>query len=234
VEDALLAATPEDVEWVVLSPVIPFGTHHALCGVDQNRVLSAVRGVEVAADTTVGLALEAAARRRRRRVEDPGAAVSLASFQRVTRGQQFEGADSFGHFALSGLVTTGRGAAGFRSRALDLHVGVTVEALSRLGMARIVVSLSDFTGGALARVVRDVAGGYAGHRRVEIVDAPERTRARGYYADLAMLFEVEHEGVLVEVGDGGMVDWSARLLNDAKERMMISGLGLDRLALLSS
>jgi hypothetical protein len=40
--------------------------------------------------------------------------------------------------------------------------------------------------------------------------------------------------VLVEVGDGGMVDWSARLLNDAKERMMISGLGLDRLALLSS
>jgi len=94
--------------------------------------------------------------------------------------------------------------------------------------------LSDFTWGALARVVRDVAGGYAGHRRVEIVDAPERTRARGYYADLAMLFEVEHEGVLVEVGDGGMVDWSARLLNDAKERMMISGLGLDRLALLSS
>jgi hypothetical protein len=33
------------------------------------------------------------------------------------------------------------------------------------------------------------------------------------------------------VGDGGDVDWTARLTSNSKERCVISGLGVDRLAL---
>jgi hypothetical protein len=33
-----------------------------------------------------------------------------------------------------------------------------------------------------------------------------------------------------EVGDGGFVDWTARLCGNRKERLLISGYGVDRLA----
>jgi hypothetical protein len=34
----------------------------------------------------------------------------------------------------------------------------------------------------------------------------------------------------VDVGDGGFVDWTQRLLGNRKERLLISGIGIDRLA----
>jgi hypothetical protein len=34
----------------------------------------------------------------------------------------------------------------------------------------------------------------------------------------------------VEVGDGGIVDWTQRLVGSRKERLMTSGLGIERLA----
>jgi hypothetical protein len=37
--------------------------------------------------------------------------------------------------------------------------------------------------------------------------------------------------LMLEVGDGGDVDWTARLTSNSKERCVISGLGVDRLAL---
>jgi len=33
-----------------------------------------------------------------------------------------------------------------------------------------------------------------------------------------------------EIGDGGFTDWTARLLSNEKERVLIAGYGLDRLA----
>jgi hypothetical protein len=34
----------------------------------------------------------------------------------------------------------------------------------------------------------------------------------------------------MEVGDGGFVDWTARLLGNRRERLLISALGVDRLS----
>lgn len=36
-----------------------------------------------------------------------------------------------------------------------------------------------------------------------------------------------------EVGDGGFVGWTRDLLSNGKERLLISGLGVDRLAALA-
>ena len=38
-------------------------------------------------------------------------------------------------------------------------------------------------------------------------------------------------GEWFEYGDGGLVDWGARLVGSAKERMMISGMSIDRIAI---
>jgi hypothetical protein len=54
---------PGDVEIIDLSPLPPLGTTSILTTVNQNNVVSTVRNVEVAADTTNLLALECAKQR---------------------------------------------------------------------------------------------------------------------------------------------------------------------------
>jgi len=59
---------------------------------------------------------------------------------------------------------------------------------------------------------------------------PERTSGRGYYTDLVFHVHAQsHSGKWLELVDGGMVDWTQRLLSDAKERLLISGIGSERL-----
>jgi hypothetical protein len=64
-EDLVASCLPEDFELVTFAPLVPLGTHSALGTVSQDKIVTAVRACEVAADCTNALALEAAARRAR-------------------------------------------------------------------------------------------------------------------------------------------------------------------------
>ena len=72
---------------------------------------------------------------------------------------------------------------------------------------------------------------------VQVADAPGREGGRAYYRCLC--FKVfarfaDSTGALgdpVEISDGGFTDWTAKLLGNRKERLLISGHGLDRLAI---
>lgn len=233
-ETILAAHFPPGTEEMALSPLAPFGAHAAVAGVDQNRVVSTIRGNEVAADPTVVLAVEASRRRSSLLVDDPTSTelVCLAAFQRVTRAQQFEGKRSFAHFQLAGMVSAGRdtGNEGFERTAISLHVAHIAEALTAIGCERIEILVTDFTGGKLGSVMEAVAASTATNT-VAVVAFPDRTRARNYYTDCAIEVRVEIAGEWVEVGDGGMVDWSQRLVASRKERMMTSGVSVERLAL---
>ena len=57
-----------------------------------------------------------------------------------------------------------------------------------------------------------------------------RQRGRGYYRDLCFKVNAHVCGALVEIGDGGFTDWTRKLAASNKERLLISGIGLDRLA----
>ena len=145
-EDAMLAALPAGFEVLTLAPVLPLGAHSAVATVDPRNVVATVRGSEVAADPTNGLALEAAARRRRALRADPrsAAVVRLAALQRVTRAQQFTGPVSFAHFGLLGLVTAGRDTGGhaFERAAVAEHLRFAADGLARLGAARVRLELT--------------------------------------------------------------------------------------------
>lgn len=180
-EDRALAALKGDVEVVQLAPLAPLGTCSSMSTVDQNKVVSTIRGNEVAADPTNALALEAAVRRRAGRQT-----VRLAAIQRVVRAQVFDGARSFVHFTLFARVSAWRGRDD--EKHLDEHLSL----------------------------LREVC------QPAEI----RQTHKPVYYSGSS--FKVFRDGV--EMGDGGFVDWSRRLLSDRKERMLISGIGLDRVA----
>ena len=61
---------------------------------------------------------------------------------------------------------------------------------------------------------------------------PARTSGRGYYEGACFkIYATDRSGNEMEVGDGGLTDWTQKLISDRKERLLISGLGVDRLCL---
>jgi hypothetical protein len=127
------------------------------------------------------------------------------------------------HFSLCGLVTAGRtsGQRRFEASMLPVHVQAVVTMAAAAGATDLVVHHTDL-GAALEGTLRGIAG-------AAVVDDPHRTSGRGYYRDACFKVHGTVGGVEVELADGGFVDWTARLLGDAKERLLVSGLGLDRL-----
>lgn len=204
-EDRLLAALPSSFSVLGLAPVAPLGTCSAVAEMDQNNILSTMRGTEVAADPTNALALEAALLRQAGPDD-----VRLAAVQRVVRAQLFGGAGRFAHFTLFAAVSAGRdrGSLAFEHEHFAEHIAFLREACGDVEF-RVTVLDPQF------EVVRG--------------DLPaEPSRRTGYYQGLC--FKVFRDGV--EIGDGGFVDWTARLTGNRKERLLISGVGVDRLATL--
>ena len=62
---------------------------------------------------------------------------------------------------------------------------------------------------------------------------PNAQPPRGYYPSLCFKLCVLDNDEEVEVGDGGLVDSTRALVGSNKERLMISGLSLERLAALT-
>ncbi|MFJ7216752.1 hypothetical protein [Amycolatopsis sp. NPDC098790] len=218
VEDALIGAAAS-FELVALSPLAPLGTHSAVAGLAQHRVVPTGRGTEVAADPTAGLALEAAVRRASASV------VRLATVQRVVRAQRVP-TGLFAHFSLFGAVTAGRdtGNLAFERAALAEHAELVVAACRALGA----------TEASLGVTVLDPRfEGLLDEVGVPVHPFPEREGGRGgYYEGLCFKVYAAFGGSLAEVGDGGFTPWTRKLTGNAKERLMTSGLGVDRLATL--
>jgi hypothetical protein len=235
-EDRLLQALPGEFEVLTPAPLAPLGTHSVLATVDQNKVVTTVRGSEVAADPTNALALEAADRRHGELARDPGSArpVRLAALQRVVRAQQFAGPGFSAHFTILGLATAGRDTGNLafdRQHALE-HLRFAGNAVRALcgGRAEIRLTVLDPRFAAVAEALHDGLRNIPG---VKVVDDPHRASGRGYYQGLCFKVFLAADGERaepVEIGDGGFVGWTRDLLANGKERLLISGFGVDRLA----
>jgi len=233
-EDVLLSALPDGFETLVLAPVLPLAAHSAVASVDPRKVIATIRGGEVAADPTNALALEAADRRSRALAADPRSTtlVRLAATQRVVRAQHFEAAPGrLAHFQLFGLVTAGRDTGGraFEQRHLAEHLQCAVRAISAVGAERIEVRLTGLDE-ASAPILERTREALAGQPGVHVLDDPGRTTGRGYYTGVCFKVYATIAGELLEIADGGFVDWTAQLTGNRKERLLISGLGVDRLS----
>ncbi|HEX5405837.1 MAG TPA: hypothetical protein VFX16_26475 [Pseudonocardiaceae bacterium] len=231
IEDRLISLLPNGFEPVTLAPVVPLGTHSAVGTVHQDQVVTTIRGTEVAADATNGLALVAADRRRGALRTDP--VVRLATLQRVVRAQRFDGAGRFAHFGLLGMVSAGRdtGDLAFERQHVVEHTRFLMTTLLAIGGDRAELRLTVAeprlvpVGDAVRAAMAELAG-------VTVVDDPDRPAGRGYYAGLCYKAFVVRGDVATEIADGGLVDWTGLLLGNRKERLVISGAGIEGLATL--
>ena len=220
-----------------LAPVAPLGTTAALTGRGQAGVLATDRTLEVVGDTSGVLALEAAIRRQAAS-DDAGrsdAVVRLAARSRVLRTQPFR-EPYRQHFELLGLCTAGRTAPafGFEAAALIEQVGFQVAlAIAVCGAGgRVRVEIADLDRPGRPTRLEDLVCEplRARHPAALIEIDPARTRGAGYYAGAAFRIAADIGGTETEFSDGGLVDWSQRLLGDRRERLVVSGLGVEQLA----
>jgi hypothetical protein len=239
-EQLVWSLLPDGYQGLELSPLCPLGTNSAVATVDQNKVVTTVRNTEVVADTTNVLALECAVRRRRLRA-DPATRnelVGLVASQRQVRAQAFGGSREWAHFRLVGLVAGGRsrGLLDFESEALRQHLTYLV---TLLGRARpdwhVRVALTDLCGQAEMLNARVSTALTEQFPDATLGMDTNRASGRGYYVDACYkLFATDRDGTETELGDGGCTTWSRQLLSDEKERLVIGGLGVERILLPSA
>ena len=206
-ERVALSLVPDDFERVDLSPLAPLGSGSVLAGVSQDWAVATARGTEAVADVTNVLALEAALSRRKWRDE-----TKLYACERVVRPQAADDPARLAHFRLLGLCTAGRGERwqDWETRNATEHLAFYWKLLADLGVTGAEIRL----GGGL---------------ELEVA-ATSDPQERPYYA--GGWFSIDVDGA--NVADGGFVDWTQKLLSDRKERCLISGVGIERLASLTA
>ena len=238
IERAFVGILPEDFEPLTLSPVAPLGSCASVATVSQHKVVSAERGTEVMADPTNVLALECALRRRNLLREDPRSRslVSLAAVARVVRAQSLDGPDLVPHFGIAALCTSGRdeGSWRFELRALLEHMGTLADWIREIDPeAPVEFQLTPLSGAPPEELLRGevMEPLCARHPQASASFDSDRPTGRGYYRSIC--FKV-HTRILgsesFEIGDGGDTDWTAQLLSNRKERLLITGAGTERVA----
>jgi len=134
-------------EMIDLSPVCVLGTNSVLAGISQNTVLSALHDMEVLADPTTALALEAV--RRKDQELEYGDILRLASCARSLRLQNFQSNSVLSsHFMALGLISAGKDTWNrtFEIKELQTHVESSLKILTSIkgeALQKITVYYSD-------------------------------------------------------------------------------------------
>jgi hypothetical protein len=237
-EQVAFAHLPQEFQAIALSPVCPLGTISSLTALDQNWVLSTARNTEVVSDSTNVLALECALRRRELLRKDPksNVPVHLAASHRLLRAQRFERPELVSHFSAFALCSAGRdqGNLQFEMVAFKQHIGFFMTALRAYLGSRVPLQclVSDFYQEPREALVGAelLAPLNAEFENFDCLFNGQRSSGRGYYLDLCYkIYAVDSSGKRYELVDGGSVDWTQKLLSSKKERLIISGLGTERL-----
>lgn len=211
---------------VELSPAAQLGSCSVVATVDQHKVISALRSTEMLADATNALALHlAAAIRENARARE--SVSRLCTVHRHIRTQPFpKGYNQ--HFKIGCMVRSGvdTGSHVFECESLLEQLDILVGMVSGLGALRVVLKRRGGYGEGnllVERVVAHLAAGMAG---VEVV-REDRPAENDYYKGIQFKLYLEAGGRSWEIADGGFVDWTQQLLENRKERLLISGFGLE-------
>lgn len=232
--DLLKLAAGLGFEPVQLSPVAPLGTASVMGKVDQNKIISALRGTEVVSDATNLLALHACDTiRSGGEPHKRTGCLRYCTTHRHVRAQHFGDAPGMlPHFHLYGMVTSGRdtGSYGFEREAFWEHAAA-YRAIFRQAFDSEIELIFSVRGGyadAEGLVSRIIAHGEEHYGDVK-TSMGKANPHNGYYEGMQFTVKTTIRGQDYMIGDGGFVDWTKQLLGSKKERLLISAIGLDRL-----
>ena len=222
-----------------LSPVSPLASCSSIAMVNQDRVISASRNVEVTSDATNILALEAALQRKNILVEAKNISknIHLSASHRVIRSQLFDNKNYTPHFKLFNLCSAGRdqGDKKFEINAAILHleyyISLFYKVLDMSRTRRILIRLLNFNkgnellkGGILKHFAKNE------HEKIEFMVDQKDVNGINYYEDLRIMINVTNsQNQTFHIVDGGFTDWTRKILSDKKEKLLTSCIGTELL-----
>lgn len=211
-------------EPVILSPVAPLGTCSAMAHVDQNNVLTALRGTEVLADATNVMALFLAEKFRQQ--QDSNTVIRLSSVHRHIRCQHFKNPNYSAHFSVCCMVSSGldTGNYDFEIDEINKHIRILLDLLAEFDKKYLSIKFYLKKNALLFREklinTREVIWW---DLPCEFVD----DFASDYYHLVQFKIFYHSQNLTLDIADGGLVDWTRRILSNNKHRMCISALGLE-------
>jgi hypothetical protein len=217
-----------------LAPVCPLGTCSIIATAHQNKVVSALRGTEVVADATNVLALESAVRRQRDGF--PGETLHFSAVHRHVRAQEVPDMPGYSpHFSVLGLTSAGRdiGSFDFEKENLWRHIHFYQSFLGeKMRISPIKLRLISLDGKGGNNRMFDMMHGFLQEKLfdldIEVTAAARKEQA--YYCGVQFKIVIpNHGGGEMEIADGGFTDWTRQLTGNGKERLLISGIGLELL-----
>lgn len=208
---------------VTLSPLAPLGNCSAMGPVHQNKVVSALRGTEVVADATNMLALIIAAAFQK---GNKGIRKYAATHRHV-RGQYFTNPAFTAHFSVCCMATGGQdqGHFSFECRQLVEHITTYTDFLAR-----------EFENDDLVIKLYLKDHQRVFHEKLDSCIQPFKNcyqvdivheSGNAYYQLLQFKVFLKHKGNSIDLADGGFVDWTQQLLQNKKQRLLISGVGIE-------
>jgi len=229
---------PEGFRAIELSPVSPIGSVSRIAPISQDWVLTTIRNMEVVADPTNVLALECALRRQEFIQSEPinATPVHLACSHRVVRAQRYRSSAALQHFRLFSLCSAGRttGNLRFEIHATTKHIRFYLESLrdflgSDIPLRVNIIDLSpdSHDDAIFSALLENLKNEFDD---VDIGLEKAQTRGTEYYGELRFhVYASLARGHELELVDGGDTNWTQKFLNNAKERLIISGIGSERL-----
>lgn len=217
-----------------LSPVCPLGTCSIIATAHQNKVVSALRGTEVVADATNVLALESAVRRQREGF--PTETRHFSAVHRHVRAQEVPDMPGYSpHFSILGLTSAGRDKGGFDFEKENLwrHIHFYRSFLEdNMHISPIKLSLRNLGGESGDNRIFDMMHEFLREKLFDLTveTAPTARKEQAYYCDVQFKIVIPMpDGGEMEIADGGFTDWTRQLTGNRKERLLISGIGLELL-----
>jgi hypothetical protein len=209
---------------IQLSPLTQLGSSSAVGFVNQNNVVSALRNTEVVSDSTNVLALIAANEFKK---NQSNYRIRYSTTHRHTRAQHFTNPAFSAHFGAFCMVSGGidTGSFSFELEELHKHLAFYLNILENELENRLIAKIylkserKDF----IDKLIESVSNISS---KVNFTTEEVDNTVNYYNLVRIKIFAIykEHE---IDLIDMGFVDWTKKMLNNKKHRMLTSGGGLE-------
>jgi len=208
-----------------LSLLAPLGTCSVMGFVDQNNILSTVRGVEVVSDATNVLALKIA--EDTHQGKDKIKIYRYSTVHRHVRGQVPPHPDYSAHFSLFCMASGGydRGNFDFELSEMNKHVELIYSILSnRFGEDKLRIRFYlKKNSSSISKIIKGSEDFIWSDKKVEMIE----DKKNDYYQLVQFKIFLISNNNEYNLADGGLVNWTQKLLANKKLRLVISGIGIE-------
>jgi hypothetical protein len=218
-----------------LSPLSQLGSCSVVGTVDQDKIVSGVRGCEILSDATNSLALHISHLKKNKlyQAASPEEQLKFSTVQRHVRAQptMFKGFSP--HFTIGCMVSSGKDTGDyiFEKTALLQHFVAYEEVLRNIFKRPVHYFKIQKRRGYIDS--DSLIGKLIEHLKTSNpefnIQVETDPKENNYYQGIQFKVMITVKEREFEIADGGFVDWTQKLLSNKKERFMISGFGLELL-----